>query len=472
MKRAASLPDAAACLAQFVEGKILRKERRHTLAVRTLGPVVERCEGEALLPRALFMLATSEGILNPANGRARWLQLAEAFPSHSFADDALFTAAEAAERLGQTQAALDELDALVLAHADGDQAGEAWFRRFWIRWRNGDDEGARAALNQFEVATRAPRLFAHRARALYWQGRVHADSGRPEVTTRAWAELLAVHPTTLYAVWAKERLGDDARELPALHDGPLATLPEHPAWQVAVELHRLGDDGAQAAFARVPYDELAPHARVAAWRFLVDAGLTKAAGALSEPELVAGLQGPLGTDTRPLWARFRPARYEALLETAAARAGVEVDLLRGLVLRESRFNPKARSGAGAVGLSQLMPPTARQEMKALGMTLRSKTQLYDPALNARLGAGYLAKLLRLYDGRPELALAAYNGGPGRVSRWWRERQTDDVDVFVESIPLDETREYVKKVMEGFVAYQSLRRSAVVAAASSATPSEG
>ncbi len=467
------LPDDAACLARVVNAKLARKERRHREVVATLTPVLEQCRDASLRPRALYLLATSTGILDAEKGRVLWAQLAEEHPEHPFADDALYAAAELELKRGDTSAALARLDALAERYPEGDYAGEALFRRFFIRWSVDDsDAAARVALERYEAATRDPRLAAERPRALYWLGRVLAQGERAEA---AWGELLLEYPTTIYAVWAEERLGDRAgavraralagTDLRERRELALESLAEDPAWQAAVALHRLGLRAeAERAFAYVNLMTRAPATVLAAAHFLRAEGFTHALRAIPERSLSVALKGPLDARSEALWAQHRPQSYGSLIDAAAERAGVEPDLFRGLVHRESRFNPKARSGVGALGLAQVMPATAKEELRRTGRGLKDPAELYDPRLNARVGAGYLSRLLRQYGDRPELALAAYNGGPGRVSRWWSERSSDEVDVFVESIPIEETRAYVKNVMGSAAAYRALRQHSLVASA--------
>ncbi len=464
----AKVPDEAACLANLVNAKLLRSERRNRAVVATLEPLLEACTQEALRPRVLYLLATSKGILDAEAGRALWTRLADEYPLHSYADDALYAAAELDLKLGDAAGALERLDTLVRTHPHGDYAGEAHFRRFFIRWRGGDLGGARSALERFEEATRGVALALERPRALYWSARFREAGGDEAAAHALYGEVLRHHPTTIYALWAEERLGDRAGELTVRAEAGvegegLAALERDAAWRTARALQRLGlAQEAERAFAHVDVTAHGSTTLLAAAHVLRAEGQAKVFRSLPERAVEEALIGPLNGLSQSIWDRHRPQSYASLLDDAAARAGVEADLLRGLVHRESRFNPRARSGAGALGLAQVMPATAREELRRLGGALRDPSQLLEPKLNARVGASYLARLLRQFDGRAELALAAYNGGPGRVSRWWSERTTDEVDVFVESIPIEETRQYVKNVMQSAAAYRALRQSALLA----------
>lgn len=140
-----------------------------------------------------------------------------------------------------------------------------------------------------------------------------------------------------------------------------------------------------------------------------------------------------------------PAALKDRFEHAAADTGVDPWLLMAVARRESAFNPHARSSVGARGLMQLMPYTARQVARELGESAPSESTLLQPDTNIRLGSTYLAGLLKRYNGNRVLALAAYNAGPHRVDKWLTDAQMP-YDVFIESIPFYETREYVQAVL--------------------------
>lgn len=140
-----------------------------------------------------------------------------------------------------------------------------------------------------------------------------------------------------------------------------------------------------------------------------------------------------------------PVHMAAQFERASRASGVDPLLLMSVARRESAFNPHARSPVGARGLMQLMPATARAVARDLGTPAPDSAALLDKDLNLKLGSQYMAELLQRYGGNRVLSLAAYNAGPHRVDRWLRNGPTP-FDVFIESIPFRETREYVQAVL--------------------------
>jgi soluble lytic murein transglycosylase len=115
-----------------------------------------------------------------------------------------------------------------------------------------------------------------------------------------------------------------------------------------------------------------------------------------------------------------------------------------LIRQESAFNPNAKSRVGAAGLMQIMPATGNE----LGNRIYgrfSQARLIDPEVNVELGTHYLKRVIRLFDGNVELALAGYNGGPYRIQRWRQQARAKPLDEFLEGLPLSETRGYVKRI---------------------------
>lgn len=140
-----------------------------------------------------------------------------------------------------------------------------------------------------------------------------------------------------------------------------------------------------------------------------------------------------------------PLLFRDSIEANAARHGVDPSWVYGVVRQESAFVTDARSHAGALGLMQLMPATGYFTGRRLNLPIRGTQALLDVENNLKLGVGYLKDVLSRYANHQTLATAAYNAGPNRVSGWM-PRTTLDADVWVETIPFNETRDYVKNVM--------------------------
>ncbi len=136
--------------------------------------------------------------------------------------------------------------------------------------------------------------------------------------------------------------------------------------------------------------------------------------------------------------------------------GLPRGLVYAVMRQESGFDPAVVSPASAVGLMQLMPATARQAATELSLPF-DEADLTRPEVNLRLGAFYIAKLLKMFQGHVALAAAAYNAGPRAVSRWVETSSSaeNDLDLWVARIPFDETRNYVARVAQNLARYQWL-----------------
>lgn len=314
-------------------------------------------------------------------------------------------------------------------------------RRGWLGRRLGIAM-ARRSRRLDRVAELEAELPAHRSCLLYWRAQV--SSGRRRVLRK----LAGVNPGGLYATWAREELG-----IPAPSSLPLAAPVGVGQVPRPVQLLlRWGDPGGARRQWRA-YRDLrgtTPGEALAAAAFEVSGPrpgeairwLRRAFPRLGDPDLEG-----CPVDAVQL---YLPLRWTGALRRAAAEAGVDPWLLAALVRQESGFVPHARSARGAVGLSQMIPATARRHARALGMG--PQPDLEDPAVNLRLAARELAHLLDRF-GAIEPALAAYNAGEARVARWWR--RWPESRRFTEEIPVPETYGYVRRVVYLDQAYRAV-----------------
>lgn len=455
------LPDPLACDAQLYLGRALRKMRRHSQVPPVLEPVATRCEDPEIRARALYLLATSTTILDPPRGAKVWRRLAEELPEHSYADDALFHAAEVERRAGNLVGAKQGLHALIARYPDGDFRAEALFRLFWIERSEGNLEAGLSALFQLEGDPR------ERPRALYWQGRTLLDLGRPAEALAAFRLLLTRHAASYYALLGRGRLqaidpaiAQEIRPaLPAFTPGGIdvGALAGDPHFEAAIDLLRLGfSSEATAELLRIDRSARGEDSRDAALAIvhLLDrAGSRQAAHQIARVELAEVLASGFSEETALTFQLAYPLAYRDLVVSNARKNRLPPDLLQALMREESSLDPLVVSWAGAVGLTQLMLSTARSVAKRLGIGQVTTRTLKDPAVNVRIGTAYLGSLLQRYKGSPVLACAGYNAGPGAVNRWLRERGKLQLDEFVEEIPIDQTRNYVKRVLDSYAAYR-------------------
>jgi len=156
-----------------------------------------------------------------------------------------------------------------------------------------------------------------------------------------------------------------------------------------------------------------------------------------------------------VWDLLFPKLYGDIVSSYAAKNNLDPNLIFGLIRQESAFNEMALSSANARGLMQILPSTGRMISRKAGVASFNTKMLYRADANIPIGTYYLNSLLKSYNGKVELALAAYNAGNSRVDRWLKTFGTSDMSEFVECIPFSETRDYIKRVFTNKAHYALL-----------------
>jgi len=290
---------------------------------------------------------------------------------------------------------------------------------------------------------------------VYWKSRAlqaRAPAGPAGEGARAAAQRLMesiASPLTFYGKLALEDL-DRTLTLPA---APIAPTPaerqaaaSHPGLARALHLIALGlrSEGVREwnySLRGMSDRELLASAQLACDREVWDRCINTSDRTRAEVDLAQ---------------RF-PTPYRQEVLATAREAGVDPAYVYGLIRQESRFVTDARSHVGAAGLMQVMPATARWTAKRIGLDWRPE-MASDRHVNLRLGTSYLKLVLDDFGGSAPLAAAAYNAGPSR-SRRWREGTPIEAAAWAETIPFNETRDYVKKVMSNTMLYAALMKTA-------------
>ncbi len=169
------------------------------------------------------------------------------------------------------------------------------------------------------------------------------------------------------------------------------------------------------------------------------------------------------------WRLAFPMPYQEDVEKYAREHDVDPYVVAGLIRQESEFNARVVSHANAYGLTQIVPSTGRELSRRVGMRAFTTAMLFDPAVNLRLGTFYLKTLLKSFGGRWEDVLAAYNGGGSRVTKWRRFGEFNEQAEFIETIPFDETRDYVQSVLRNASVYRRLYEGKVASVHSTNEP---
>jgi soluble lytic murein transglycosylase len=167
------------------------------------------------------------------------------------------------------------------------------------------------------------------------------------------------------------------------------------------------------------------------------------------------LGAPIESLPRRYWEVLFPRSEWTLIAQAARSRRLDANLMCGLILQESAFNPLAVSQAGAMGLMQVLPGTGSDAARVLGDKGFRPSRLLEPAVNIRMGTWHFSELLGRQGGSIELALAAYNAGEARVRGWRSVFGTSEPAYFVEEVPYSETRLYVKRILSHAAMYRAI-----------------
>ena len=152
---------------------------------------------------------------------------------------------------------------------------------------------------------------------------------------------------------------------------------------------------------------------------------------------------------------YYPLDFLTEIERSAADNELPVTVLLAMIRQESAFDVRARSFAGARGLMQVMPATAKELAQRMGLPF-SNDRLNDPSYSVQIGSRYFRQVLDMFDGNLELALAGYNAGPYRIRRLVRNAGSDlEIDRFLEGLSIEESKTYVKRVVLFSNSYQQL-----------------
>ncbi|HJN73157.1 MAG TPA: transglycosylase SLT domain-containing protein [Myxococcota bacterium] len=473
-----SEPSPEACMYWYAHGRSLFKLNRLTESAQVLAPAGRACVGhdEDRGAKALYLAGKADERRKAWASAARhYSAVGELYPDHSYADDGFALAGIALQEAGDPKGARALWGEQVERWPTGDLAGEGYWRLAWGAYLAGDTPGAIAWAE--EATARVP--FAsdpeHLRAARYWAARWRAWPNVDDPTTLSsdeaavdeaidgFASLCEEAPFSFYAQLASARLELLAPERipqrPEIDPGDgwqvRAEFLDDPHTGAAVELFRLGlYREALVEIDAVGLDALSPgevgyviEQRWAADDWLLAHDALRTWLRIHPPE-------ELGSQRDRLLILAYPDMYWELVQKAATGYGYDPRVFHALVREESNFNKDIVSHAGARGLSQLMPGTARSVARWLGFSV-SQQQLHDPYTNLRIGSRYFESLSQRYRGNSYLSMAGYNAGEGNVKKWLDRFGNLPTDEWIESVPYRETRRYIKRVSRTWQTYHLL-----------------
>jgi soluble lytic murein transglycosylase-like protein len=329
-----------------------------------------------------------------------------------------------------------------------DPALQHFWDKAWGLYSRGDLNGAKKLFRFIADTYTHPNV---RRQSDYWYARSVERQGQKEEAMAIYRKLASAPYTDLYAAHAIAR--------GAKHE-PVKTNPlkrQGPDWREVAEKQmpqelQLAYELTALSATRDAHLELRKNARRENTKYAeaLYADYYSAAGdriamyrslRRAWPELATVEQDKVP----PYFLRmYYPLKYGEDIDEYSQERGLDPNLVRALILQESYYNPRAKSSVGATGLMQLMPPTAKEHASRMGIRF-AVSRLENPEVNIRIGTYHLKMLLDMFKGNTYLAVASYNAGQGNVLKWRRGAPNKPLDEFLESIPFQETRNYVKRV---------------------------
>jgi soluble lytic murein transglycosylase len=437
------------------------------------GDAIARCAGDDTLPAVLYGGAKASFAAKRSDeGLARVDALERLNPQHRLTDDAHLRAAIYLQQNGDAPKGEALLATLADEHPDGDMRGEALFRVALGRMTRGDWAGAKEPLDRAAVLEAGDHRSPNAERAAYFRARAAAMTGDLADARARYVALIGRTPLAFYMSQAYARLAamDPGVARAALDRAvqaesavaPIALLTRDHAELHAASFTRgralleVGDiDDARRELARVLPTEGAD-AEVA-WAVALlyeEAGAPDAAEGVIGAHLADYLTHYPAGRWKTCWEIAFPRPFADWVEKASATSGIPTALTWAIMRQESAFVADARSPSDAYGLMQIIVRTARGLTRGTGYGA-DPDSLKRPEVSITLGAKLLGTLRASYPANRALAIAAYNGGGGSVGRWLAARPNEDFDLWVEEIPFDETRNYMKRVLGNEAAYAYL-----------------
>jgi soluble lytic murein transglycosylase len=359
-------------------------------------------------------------------------------------------------RLGGAQQAVQIAESVDQAFAPGDDISAKPYKLrddytslMWLggakAWELHDFAAAKALFYRYGAAAKTSPT---KTKGLYWAA-LAAQQGGDQASAQQYFQLAAQYPDRFYGQLARERLGQ-----------PLAFQPPPKVVPTAAE---------RAAFLNQPLTQAVTEvARDAPWSVGIKfyREIADQADTVDKGVLVSQLARDIGRrDLAVILANAADSNgfsgFTALgFPTLVTPAGVDWTMVHAISRQESQFANNAISYAGAQGLMQLMPGTARDQANKLGIQYMSASLLSDPSYNVQLGNSFVQRMLNYYGGSYPLAIAAYNAGPGNVNKWLRANGDPRTGAigwvdWIERIPIYQTKDYVQRVLENAVVYEAL-----------------
>ncbi len=440
--------------ALFDAGRFRQAER--LLLELAADPVPDRVAAEALytVGRAQYRQGRS------SDGQATFRRLADRYPDQEAVTRGLYLAAD----LKHDDLEVDGPDGARVyyreaaeASPDLNEAGLALMRLAGLAYLDGAYQKAAGVWEEYRTLHPDGRRIAQ---ATYWTARAYRELGRDSLAEARLRQVREVDPLSYYGMRAAELLGRPILDMPMAESPPRDSAAEA---RVRTAMRRVDvlaaldrrDDLVQEVdrLRRVFQRARGPDAL--AGQYALAEAVNQRGYTLTGINMGWTLWEEAGQWNPRLLRVVYPFPFRSLIVPESRERGLDPYLVAALIRRESAFNPVVVSGAGAIGLMQVVPQTGRSLARAARLDHFSDALLTHPEVNIHLGTRFFAQLQDRFGDSLPLVLAAYNAGPTRARAWQELPEARDPELFMERVPYGETRDYIRNVLVHQALYRAL-----------------
>ncbi|MDD3777405.1 MAG: transglycosylase SLT domain-containing protein, partial [Actinomycetota bacterium] len=404
-------------------------------------------------------------------------KLIDQYPQSNLSDDALYRIGRIYFFEDQMDLAIKHYQQVIDQYPSGDRLSEVLWELGWIHYSSQEWNQAKDIFAQMAGSFKSTEL---EEKGLFWQARCLQKQGQGQAAAELLGQIVGLNSYSYYAFAAQDLLAQAniAGYLPAIDKSANPFNPEikqvvpqvyepledesagmEEAWHIkkALELLKIGikDSAAlEITAGQQEVDNNPVQLLMLSTLYQQSQDYTDSISILSRH--LSSLNYGLKDSYRDYYYYLmHPYAYQDLVEKYAYKYHIDPLFVLSVMRQESRFQADAGSYAGARGLMQIMPATGGGIAQDLGLQGYDADQLFDPEISINMGSYYLSQQLNGFGDNKFYASGAYNGGPGAMASWVSRWGDKDIHEFVENIPYDETRDYVKKVMANYYMYQLL-----------------
>ena len=405
-------------------------------------------------PESLFWrgkLKSKQGLDSQASDL--YYQIHVQYPSSPLAAEGLYNAARLYQINDNTDRAVKIYDELIRSYPKSTFAEDGAWYLGWIYYRRGM---YREALGTFSAFTDSSSTF-NASNARYWKARTLEKQGRKDEAQAEYMALAALTTPTYHTYMAQKKTGHRPSYANMNPNSISLSASANSRKEKTLLLIRLG----MLEEAGLETEKMQEEASTQEEFVLVSLLYSKVDDYYNSIKVAQGIGLPQANTLS------FPRGYKDIVGPYARKYGVDELIVYSIIREESRFQKDVVSPADAVGLMQLIPPTARAVARQIGISGFTVDMLTIPRVNIEMGIYYFKQVLDEFNGDVELALASYNAGPHRAADWKVRFYGLEKDEFIEEVPFRETRNYIRRILRSYGAYK-----AIYGTASAATPPAG